>query len=135
MDWLSFTIALVALVMVIIIYIVYFFQRSHLFARGIALQVQQGKTSGNSDQMVTGGNNLYIMRSNSDLTLTITSDNNNITGRQLYIKNNTAFITTLDTSQLSSYSPDTPQARTIPAGGYIEFVFTDLNKLLRLTPA
>ncbi|PCJ29165.1 MAG: hypothetical protein COA94_02325 [Rickettsiales bacterium] len=56
---------------------------------GIAFKIQEGVTTGTTDSMVTGGNNMYIANSTDPLTLTLTGNNDHLEGRTVGIKNNT----------------------------------------------
>lgn len=81
--------------------------------------------------MITGGNN-WLINQSINAVITITSNPNNITGREIRITNTSSGISTIDTSQLLSYIDGTLSlGKNISPGTTAVFVFTDTNRLLR----
>lgn len=96
----AFNIVNFILILIVIIAVVAFFllfqtHRNSITKFGISYKIQDGVTSGTTDSMTTGGNNLYIVNSSSPLTLTVMSSTDNQAGRIILIKNNTSNNTTL----------------------------------------
>ena len=88
-DVINLILALLAIVGVIIVFFLFITHRNSITQFGIAYKIQEGVTSGTTDTMKTGGNNMYIVNSNSALTLTLADEGNHLEGRVLAIKNNT----------------------------------------------
>ncbi len=94
-DIINLILALLAIVGVIIVFFLFLTHRNSITQFGIAFKIQEGATSGATDTMKTGGNNMYIVNSNSALTLTLADEGNHLEGRLLAIKNNTTDNTTV----------------------------------------
>jgi len=62
-------------------------QKNTITTYGISWKIQRGKTSGSSDTMTTGGNDLYIGQSSEALNLTILPSESNKEGREIGVKN------------------------------------------------
>ena len=91
----NFLMALAAIVAIVVVFFLFQTHRNSITKFGVAFKIQEGVTSGSTDSMKTGGNNLYIVNSSTALTLTVESSSDNQEGRTIAIKNNTANNTTL----------------------------------------
>lgn len=94
-DVINLILALLAIVGVIVVFFLFLTHRNSITQFGIAFKIQEGVTSGATDTMKTGGNNMYIVNSNVALTLTLADEGNHLEGRVLAIKNNTTNNTTV----------------------------------------
>ena len=106
----SLALAVVAIIGVLIVLFLFLTHRNSVVQFGIAFKIQEGVTSGATDTMKTGGNNMYIVNSSDALTLTLADEGNHLEGRLLAIKNNSGNNTnvqgepggiTLDAGQLN----------------------------------
>ena len=88
--WIALILAVVAIILVLIGSGTSHSRHNSIAAHGITLILQKGVTSGSTDTMVTGGNNLYIGQSSEALSLTISANEANKEGREIFIKNNSA---------------------------------------------
>jgi len=135
MDLISIIALIIAIIALIIAIIAIVWFNSHKTAitnNGLALTVQQGVSSGTTDTMNTGGNNLYIINSASPLTLSIAPDDKNVNGSLIQIFNNTANTATLTAASPLSLNTSTIGSLTVGQGELAEFVFTGSNTFLRI---
>lgn len=86
---------IIIIIALIILFYLFVTNRSEIINQGIAYNIIMGTSSATTDTMVANGNNLYIARSTSPLTLTIQSGQSNINGRYFLIKNNSTNNVTL----------------------------------------
>jgi di/tricarboxylate transporter len=87
-DWINLLLVIIALILLIIIYILYYNFSSKTQTNGISWRIQYGTTTADTDNLLTGGNVLYIARTSANkLNLQINADSANTEGRQFLIKN------------------------------------------------
>nr|QBK90646.1 MAG: hypothetical protein LCPAC104_01430 [Pithovirus LCPAC104] len=87
-GWFALVVILI-IIIIIVIFSILFFQREEQVLLGSVYQIiQNGLTSGNSDEVSNGGSILYIMNSSSNLNLTI-PPGRSVNGIVIDIKNNT----------------------------------------------
>lgn len=128
-------IASAAILLIIVLHVFVFHESYRVRNEGLRIDIQQGGINVANETFNTGGEGIYIVNSGIPMTLTIASSANNLSGRQIYIKNNTSAIVTLDTSQLVGYNSGnlpTSDQKIVKGGQYSTFVFIGTNNLLRL---
>ena len=100
---------------------------------GVRLNIQTGQAAGVSETMNTGKYNMYIA-TKTGITIIISANSANKTGRLIYIKNNTPGNCQINTNNLVSYDGgNISNAKIILPGITAQFVFTNMNRLLRLS--
>ncbi len=92
-DWKTwiFVLIIIIIIAIIILFIIGSIQSTRtnsINTFGVSWRIQRGKTTGSTDVMTTGGNNLYIGQTPEALTLSISPSNDNEEGREIAIKNN-----------------------------------------------
>jgi hypothetical protein len=80
---------------IFLIIVVFSGRRQEFAITNVAWVVQEGTSSATTENMATGGNNLYIAQSSSALSLTVLPSNTNTIGRQIMIKNTTNNVVTV----------------------------------------
>ena len=85
--WIDLLLVIIVIVLIIIIYVFFFNHRNDVIIHGVSFTIQDGTLTASTDNMVTGGNNMYIGRSSADMQLTILSNSNNKKGQVIAIKN------------------------------------------------
>ena len=132
--WIALILIIFVIIALIVLYILYFNKVSDLVNNGIPLKVQTGVTTGTTDTMITGGNNLYIGASTSAVTLTLASSSSgNEQGDLIYIKNNSADIITVAAGSGITLSPSNiTNEKDVESGETAVYVATTTNTFLRL---
>lgn len=123
-------IAIIAFILAILIMIWFTSYKNRTLNSGIPWEVQQGTLSATTDTMKVNGNNFYIGKSTSDLTLTVTPDGNNEIGAEFQVYNNSTNTITivpgtgisLDTTLNGTTVSSGDTAIFIAAGSTNEFV-------------
>ncbi len=129
--WIALILAIVAIILAIILWANNAARHNSIGNNGITLNIQKGVTSGSTDAMVTGGNNLYIGQSSEALSLTISANDANKEGREIFIKNNSAQNITLKGGTGVTLS-DGRLNLTVTPGQTAAFVGLGGNSFLRL---
>jgi len=130
-DWISLIMAFIALVAVFLVFVYVWNHQHNLTNNGLALIIQEGVTSGTTDSMKTGGNNLYVARTTAtSLNLTIRSNSGNTKGRQIYVTNdlpNGGNVNLTGSGISLKGNPVVSRATTAT------FVFLETNRALRMS--
>lgn len=129
--WIALILAVIAIILAITGSTTNHVRHNSHEAHGITLVLQKGVTSGSTDTMTTGGNNLYIGQSSEALSLTISANDENKEGRELFIKNNSSNNITLKGGTGVTLQ-DGRLNLTVTSGQTAAFVGTGGNSFLRL---
>ncbi len=127
----NFILAFIAIVLVIIIYVVVFEHRNDFLNNGIPVVIQDGKISA-TDNMITGGNNLYLAKNKQPLTLTLTENTKNTVGKTIQINASALADITLATSTSEKIIGNTTTPTKILKGTLVTLVVTSKGVWTRL---
>lgn len=131
--WVTLIIAVITFIIAFLLAIWIWSINNKLNNQGVRLNIQNGAASGVSETMNTGKYNLYIANK-TGITVIISANSDNKTGRQIYIKNNTPGNCQINTNNLTSYDGgNIGNSKIILPGITAQFVFTNTNRLLRLS--